>query len=427
MDTFERLESEVRSYCRGWPATFAKAQGHLLYDEHGAEYIDFFAGAGALNYGHNNRRFKRKLIEYLESDSIVHSLDAATVAKREFLERFEEVILMPRGMQYKIQFPGPTGTNSVEAALKLARKYTGRQKIVGFTNAFHGMTLGSLAVTGNAMKRDGAGIALGMGVSMPYAGYLGDGDTLSYLEKQLNDGGSGLDTPAAVIVETVQAEGGMRAASREWLERLGIICRAHEILFIIDDIQVGCGRTGPFFSFEGMSVDPDMICLSKSLSGYGLPMAITLLKPEIDVWDPGEHNCTFRGNNPAFVTAIEALSYWESDSLRREVDRKAKIVEASLEDLITKYPDAKLSHRGRGLLQGLMSPLPGFAEKVCREAFRLGLILETSGPEGEVVKLLPPLTIDDEGLAEGLRILHQSFSAAMLTRQSSGELVASKA
>ena len=428
MDTFERLESEVRSYCRGWPTTFAKARGHRLFNEDGVEYIDFFAGAGALNYGHNNPRLKRKLIEYLESDSIVHSLDAATVAKRDFLERFEEVILKPRRMEYKVQFPGPTGTNSVEAALKLARKYTGRQKVVGFTNAFHGMTLGALAVTGNAMKRGGAGIALGMGISVPYAGYIGDSDTLSFFEKQLNDGGSGLDTPAAVIVETVQAEGGMRAASQEWLERLGIICRSHDILLIVDDIQVGCGRTGPFFSFEGMSVYPDMICLSKSLSGYGLPFAITLLRPEIDVWDPGEHNGTFRGHNPAFVTATEALSsYWLNDDLTREVARKALVVEKSLSAIAERYPEAKLVHRGRGLIQGLMSPLPGFADRVCQHAFRLGLIIETSGPDGEVVKLLPPLTIDDEGLAQGLRLLEEAFAAATRERRTSGELMAGRA
>ncbi|MEX2598651.1 MAG: aminotransferase class III-fold pyridoxal phosphate-dependent enzyme, partial [Dehalococcoidia bacterium] len=249
METFERLESVVRSYSRSWPVVFEKASGDTLYTEDGTSYIDFFAGAGALNYGHNNPRLKEKLIEYLTEDNIVHGLDMATVAKREFLNQFNEVILKPRRYSYKVQFPGPTGTNSVEAALKLARKVTGRESIISFTNAFHGMTLGSLSVTGNAFKRSGAGVPLNQGVAVPYYGYLGeDTDTLEYLDALLNDSGSGVDTPAAVIVETVQAEGGVNVSSIEWLQRLSDLCRQYEILLIVDDIQVGCGRTGPFFS-----------------------------------------------------------------------------------------------------------------------------------------------------------------------------------
>lgn len=413
MDTFEQLESEVRGYCRSWPTVFRTASGSRITDVHGREYIDFFAGAGVLNYGHNDPKMRERLIEYLTQDGILHGLDMATEAKREFLEAFDRVILKPRGLDYKIQFPGPTGTNAVEAALKLARKVTGRELVIGFTNAFHGMTLGSLAVTGNEAKRAGAGVPLHHSVSMPYHGFLGDEvDTIDYLNSYLEGSGTGVALPAAVIVETVQAEGGVNVASDEWLRRLADTCKEHDIILIVDDIQAGCGRTGPFFSFEPAGVTPDIVCLSKSLSGFGLPMAITLIRRDIDVWNPGEHNGTFRGNNAAFVTATEALRYWTDDKLTREVQRKSALVRERLESIAARFPDAQASWRGRGFIQGLHCEVPGMASKVTRAAFERGLIIETSGPEDEVVKLLPPLVIDDATLNEGLDIVEAAFEAA---------------
>ncbi len=412
--TFDRLESEVRGYVRSFPTVFETAKGHTLTDEDGNRYIDFFAGAGVLNYGHNNPRLKRALVEYVEGDGVVHTLDMASVAKRRFLERFDEVILQPRGLDYKIQFPGPTGTNSVEAALKLARKVTGRQNVVAFTDAFHGMTLGSLAATGNAVKRAGAGVPLGHATSMPFDGYLGaEVDTIEVLARFLEDTSSGLDKPAAVIVETVQAEGGVNVARFEWLRRLAALVAEHGVLLIVDDIQVGCGRTGPFFSFEPAGIQPDIVCLSKSLSGYGLPFAVDLIKPHLDVWDPGEHNGTFRGHNPAFVTAVEALSYWEDDALTREVGSKAAMALDRLERIAASHPDAGLSVRGRGLIQGLVFPDSDDTAQVSQRCFEHGLIIETAGRQGEVLKLLPPLTITKEALAEGLDIIEPAVAAVL--------------
>jgi diaminobutyrate-2-oxoglutarate transaminase len=411
--TIDRLESEVRSYCRNWPATFERAVGSEIWDTDGRRYLDFFAGAGALNYGHNDPVMRTAVIDHLTGDGIVHSLDAYTVAKERFLTRFEEVVLAPRGLDHKVQFPGPTGTNAVEAAMKLARKVTGRDRIVGFTNAFHGMTLGSLAVTGNAMKRTGAGIMLGAGTSLPYDGYLGpDVDTVGYLEALLEDSGSGFDLPAAVIVETVQAEGGLSTASMEWLQRLEAVCRVHDVLLIVDDIQAGCGRTGTFFSFEPAGIQPDIITLSKSLSGFGLPFALTLFRSDLDVWEPGEHNGTFRGHNPAFVTATSALRFWEDDDFSTEIARKGALIERTLDRLVHAHPALQGERRGRGMIQGLAC-VPGLAGRIVEEAFELGLIVETSGPEDEVVKLLPALTIPDEQLDEGLELLVRAVVAAV--------------
>lgn len=307
LSVFETLESEVRSYCRGWPTVFDRAQGSHMYDEDGHTYLDFFAGAGSLNYGHNNPVLKRALLDYIERDGVTHGLDMSTTAKRAFLETFQNTILRPRDLPYKVMFPGPTGANAVEAALKLARKVKGRESIVSFTNAFHGMSLGALAVTGNAFKRAGAGIPLVHGTPMPFDNYL-DGTYPDFLwfERLLEDSGSGLNTPAAVIVETVQGEGGINVARAEWLRALADLCKRRDMLLIVDDIQMGCGRTGAFFSFEEAGIVPDIVTVSKSISGYGLPLALTLFKPELDVWEPGEHNGTFRGNNPAFVTAAAA-------------------------------------------------------------------------------------------------------------------------
>jgi len=412
LHVFETLESEVRSYCRSFTTVFSKAKDYKLWDTLGNEYIDFFAGAGSLNYGHNNEKIKRKLVDYMLNDGITHSLDMATQAKETFLQEFHRVILAPRGLDYKVMFPGPTGTNAVESALKIARKVTGRKTIISFTKAFHGMTAGSLAVTGNKFKRRGAGMPLDHAVFMPYDHYFGEEvDTADYMAKLIDDSGSGIELPAAVILETVQGEGGLNVASFAWLRKIERICRERGILLIVDDVQMGCGRTGTFFSFEPAGIRPDIVCLSKSIGGMGLPFALTLLRPELDVWEPGEHNGTFRGNNLAFVAATAALDYWRDDSFSREIAAKSETVRSALQDMAEKHAALKGTVRGRGLVQGLHFPDAGVAEAVCREAFKRGLIMETSGTDNEVAKLLPPLTIDGDGLKQGLAILDESLAA----------------
>ncbi|MEJ8766550.1 diaminobutyrate--2-oxoglutarate transaminase [Oceanobacillus sp. HCA-5259] len=409
MKTFEELESAVRSYSRGWPTVFEKAKGYRLWDTDGNEYIDFFAGAGALNYGHNNDTMQDKLIEYIQDDGILHSLDMGTTPRKKFLEMFQETILKPRNLDYKIMFPGPTGTNTVESALKIARKVTGRETVISFTNAFHGMTIGSLSVTGNSTKRKGAGIPLNHTVSMPFDQFVDDQDTTLYLESYLEGSSTGVDLPAAIILETVQGEGGINAARMEWLKRIEEICKRFDILLIIDDVQAGCGRTGTFFSFEPAGINPDIVCLSKSIGGIGLPMAITLIKPEYDQWTPGEHNGTFRGNNLAFLAATEALTYWETDDFSENIMERADFLKDTAESIVEKYPELKAEARGRGLMQGIAVHVDGLAEEICAEAFKRGLIIETSGPKDEVVKFLPPLIIDEEGLSKGLEILEASI------------------
>jgi diaminobutyrate-2-oxoglutarate transaminase len=408
----DEIESEVRSYCRSWPTVFTTASGSWMHDEHGRRYLDFFAGAGALNYGHNNPLLKSALVEYIGGDGITHSLDMKTAAKCTFLEKFSELVLQPRELDYKVQFPGPTGANSVEAALKLARKVTGRESIVHFTNGFHGVTLGALSVTGNSLHRGGAGVPLVHATPMPYDNYFdGQYPDFFYFERLLDDNSSGLDEPAAVIVETVQGEGGINVARAEWLRGLAELCRRHEILLIVDDVQMGCGRTGPFFSFEAAGITPDIVCLSKSISGYGLPMALTLMRPELDVWEPGEHNGTFRGHNPAFVTATAALeSYWADDSLEKATSAHGEQVSRALTEIVERTPGTEA--RGCGLARGLVFSDPKLTRAVCTAAFERDLLVETSGPNSEVVKLMPPLTATDDELMDGLAIIAECVQVA---------------
>ncbi len=259
---------------------------------------------------------------------------------------------------------------------------------------------------------------------MPYDGYQGpDVDTTDYLKKVLDDGGSGIDLPAAVIVETVQGEGGLNAASFPWLRRLDSLCRKHDILLIVDDIQAGCGRTGSFFSFEKAGIKPDIVTLSKSLSGYGLPFSLVLLKPELDTWKPGEHNGTFRGHNLAFVTARKALEeYWRDDDLASDVTRKGRMIWLKLEELAAEHEDARLSVRGRGMMVGLDCGDGELAGKITQKAFEKGLVIETSGASGEVVKCLCPLTISDEKLVAGLNILDECVKESLAEATAAAEL-----
>jgi diaminobutyrate-2-oxoglutarate transaminase len=278
------------------------------------------------------------------------------------------------------------------------------------------MSLGSLAATGNAAKRAGAGVPLGHTWRIPYDGFSGNQVSgLKLLDIMLADTSSGVDLPAAVLVETVQGEGGVNPASPTWLADLAELCDRRGILLIVDDIQMGCGRTGPFFSFEVAGISPDIVCLSKSISGYGLPMSLTLFRPELDVWRPGEHNGTFRGNNPAFVTATAALrEFWSDSTLEKQTEVRARRFEHELGELAERHAAQITASRGRGLVWGLAFREPRMARQVADAAFARGLLLETSGSYDEVAKLMPPLTSTDEELAEGLSILQDSVASVVL-------------
>jgi diaminobutyrate-2-oxoglutarate transaminase len=411
---FDRHESAVRVYCRSFPAVFSRAVGHQVWDTFGRCFTDFVCGAGSLNYGHNHPAIKRRVMDYLERDGLVHGLDFHSEAKAAFITDLVEVVMRPRGLDYKIQFTGPTGTNAVEAAFKLARRITGRTSIVAFTNGFHGMTLGALAATGSHRKRAGAAIPLTGVTRMPYDGYMGPGvDTFTLLQAMLSDGGSGVDLPAAIILETVQGEGGMNVASAAWLRRVADFARARGILLIIDDIQAGCGRTGTFFSFEPAGIQPDIVCLSKSLSGIGLPLAVMLHRPELDKQQPGEHSGTFRGNNLGFVGASAALSLWRAPSFEAGITARVAALDEWIVATCARHASAGCAPRGRGMLRGIWFADKAVAKRVSAMGFELGILVETSGADGEVLKLVPPLTIETAELMNGLRLVERAIQQAL--------------
>ncbi len=411
MTIFEEIESAVQCYARSFPRIFNRAQGEIIWDEEGNKYLDFLAGAGALNYGHNNPAFKKALLDYIENDGISHGLDLHTQAKSEFLHTFNDKILKPRNMDYVLQFTGPTGTNAVEAAMKIARNVTGQQNIITFTNGFHGVSLGSLAATGSSHHRNAAGVSLNGTQRMPFDGYLGENiDTSEYLDKVLSDSSSGINSPAAVIVETVQGEGGINVAGIDWLQNLQAVCKKHGLLFIVDDIQAGCGRSGDYFSFEEAGIEPDIITLSKSLSGYGLPFAMVLMKPELDQWKPGEHNGTFRGNNLAFVTAKEAIDhYWSDKQFSEEIKRKGQYLSARLESIVNQYGEGNFTSKGRGMFQGINCSNGEIAAKITSQAFKKGLMIETCGADDHIIKFFCPLVISDENLKKGIDIVESAI------------------
>ncbi len=412
MSIFEQVESEVRSYCRAFPVVFDRSAGCHMYDENGKEYLDFFAGAGALNYGHNNPYIIGKMIEYLQHGGILHALDMHTVAKRTFLTDFENRILKPRGLDYKVMFPAPTGTNAVESAFKLARKVKGRQTIFAFQGAFHGMSLGALAATSHSYPRAASGTPL-LGITfMPFPyGFNKSFDTIGYIENVITDDHSGSELPAAIVVETVQAEGGIIPVDVEWLRRLRELCDRHDILLIVDDIQIGCGRTGEFFSFEKAGIVPDMVTLSKSIGGIGLPMSLLLMKPELDIWGPAEHNGTFRGNQLAFVAADAALDVLENTDLLTHVKDMERVLVNYVEKNILPL-DSRIEYRGRGLIYGIdftaLDPSGKLAAKISRICFENGLIIERSGRNDTVLKILPPLVITEEELTHGLDVIAEA-------------------
>lgn len=411
MEIFEKKESQVRSYCRKYPVVFKKALNSELFSESDDRYIDFLAVAGSMNYGHNNPEIKKAIVDYLEEDNVINLLDMYTVEKANFINTFDKNILEPRKLDYKIMCCGPTGTNAVEAALKLARKNKRRVGIFAFSGAFHGMSLGSLALTTDRVSREGGGVPLNNVTFIPYEGTF---ESIEYLKWILSDDHSGVEKPAAIILETVQAEGGINVASVEWLKAVRDICTENDILMIVDDIQVGCGRTGTFFSFERADIVPDMVILSKSISGFGMPMALLLMKPELDIFRPAEHNGTFRGNQLAFVGATAAIKYFISHNMVQEVGRKGEIIEKYLTNNIAGIND-KIEIRGLGMIWGIdLNHIETVkAIDIVHKAFEKNVIMEVAGRCDGVLKIMPPLTIEEDILLEGLDIIKGVIKEAL--------------
>lgn len=403
MTIFEQRESSIRAYSRVYPVVFKTANNARQTDDTGKEYIDFFAGAGVLNFGHNNPAMKNAIIEYLNKNGVLHSLDMQTQAKAEFIQHFTNVILKPRNMPHRLQFTGPTGTNAVEAAMKLARRVTGRQNIVAFDQGFHGMTLGALAATANEYFRSAAGVPLEHVTHLPFAEQSDNSDeSITALREVFLDHNA--PAPAAFLIETIQAEGGVNVADKNWIKAIAAIAKELGALLIVDDIQVGCGRTGSYFSFDDLDIDPDIVCLAKGIGGIGTPLAMNLVRPELDDhWSPGEHTGTFRGQNLSFVAGKVALDFFTNDTLMDKVNANVDFMHSQLKPLLNSDPSLQL--RSKGMIMGLDVGDGERASAIVQKCFIDGLIVASCGMGGKVIKLIPPLTIPQTDLAVGLNIL----------------------
>ena len=274
------------------------------------------------------------------------------------------------------------------------------------------MTLGSLALTSDKESRQGAGVSLENVTHIPAPYMFKDLDTIDYMQTILDDDHSGIEKPAAIIIETVQAEGGIWVFEKDYLQRLRKLCDDNDILLIVDDVQVGNARTGTFFSFERANIVPDMVTLSKSIGGYGMPFALTLIKPELDIWAPGEHNGTFRGNQLAMVASKAGLEFMKQNHIEEKVRQKGEIVKEFLEKEI-KPINSNIEIRGIGLIWGIETHNETIAKKISTDCFKSGLIVERAGRNNSVVKIMPPLTIDEETLLKGLNILKQNVEENM--------------
>jgi len=408
MRTFEEHESEIRAYCRAVPTVFKASSNATMVDENDKEYIDFFAGAGVLNFGHNNQKMKDAVVEFIQNDGVVHSLDMYTDVKREFIKTFVKTILEPRGMEdRKLQFTGPTGTNAVEAALKLARKVTGRTEVVAYNRGFHGMTLGSLAATANDAFRSSAGVTLDNVIRDTF----NDMHALENLRQKMFDSGSGMLPPAAFLVEAVQAEGGVRVATKEWLQGVQKLANDTGALFIIDDIQAGCGRCGSYFGFDDLDVDPDIVVLAKGLGGMGTPIGMLVNKPEYDkAWAPGQHTGTYRGQGISFVAGRIGLEYFADDAFVESAKQKGEVIRKTLDDLNSKYHLVDV--RQKGMLLAAEFEDADTAKAITGKCFEKGLIIGTCNT-GQIVKFIPPLTIEEDKLRQGLAIFADAVAEVM--------------
>jgi diaminobutyrate-2-oxoglutarate transaminase len=430
-DFVQERESAARTYANRFKLVFERASGMRLFDLEGREYLDCLAAAGTLALGHNHPRIQGAVEEFLRSGALQQALDLTTPVKYHFLKRLYQCLPARFAENARVQFCGPTGADAIEAALKLFKTATKRNSIIAFHGAYHGMTSGSLALTGNLTAKNFMGGLMPDVHFMPYPhpyrcpfglGAEGYRASLAYMEQVLSDPESGITLPAAVVVEVVQGEGGVIPAPIDWLRGLRRITAKASVPLIIDEIQTGFGRTGEMFAFEAADIEPDAVVVSKALGG-GYPLALMLYHKRYDAWTPGAHAGTFRGNQIAMVAGTATMDVLLEDELIKAAQEKGEYLAVRLAELADRYPRVG-DVRGRGLMWGLEivdpdgpldmvgNPPPDgpAARAVQRACLANGLILETGGRHGSVVRILPPLIIDPLELDEVVARLDRALS-----------------
>ena len=420
----EELESNNRSYPRGIPIAFDMAKGASVTDVDGNMYVDFFSGCGVLNFGHNNADILAELKNH--DGTIMQTVDFPTKAKIDFMEKL--LSILPKEMigKYKINFGGPTGSDAVESAIKLARINTGRHSIISFQGSYHGMTTGALSVTSRLSNRECVpplipGVHF-MPYCSPYRCPMGcnkkekcEFECINFFQNALENPHSGIDKPAAIIIEPIQGEGGTYIPKNGWLEKIVDLARKNGILVIFDEVQAGFFRTGSLFSFEHTNAIPDIITMSKGIGGIGFPLSLILYKKELDVWKPGTHIGTFRGNQLGMIAGLSAMELADKINIKTHVVAMSKLIEKRL-CVIERESDFIGEVRVKGLMFGIeyvknketKDPNPELAKKIRKACYENGLLVEIGGYYNNVVRFLPPLIITEKIANNGLDIFEKA-------------------
>jgi diaminobutyrate-2-oxoglutarate transaminase len=399
-------------------------------DVEGKRYLDFLNGAGTLALGHNNDEVNQAMIDLIQSGAPLHALDIMTPTKEMFLENLFAILPPEFAERAKVQFCSPSGTDATDAAIKLCKTATGRGTVIAFSGGYHGMGHGPMALTGNCTAKNKVQNIMPGVQFMPYpysyrcpmgiGGEAGTRACIAYLERLLKDPESGVTKPAAIILEPIQGEGGVVPAPVEFLQAVRRITRELGIPMICDEIQCGMGRTGKVFAFEHAGIVPDVILISKAIGGTQ-PMAVVVYDKDLDVWGPGAHAGTFRGNQLAMVAGTVVLKKLQDPAFLADVARKGKILEEGLlklKDEVSIIGDV----RGKGLMLGIEfidpngpkdimgHPVPGgeVALKVQRRCLEYGLIMEKGGRNGSVMRCLCALNITDDEIKTALSIFEKA-------------------
>ncbi|WP_150467552.1 diaminobutyrate--2-oxoglutarate transaminase family protein [Francisella sp. SYW-9] len=424
-------ESNARSYPRKNPLVIKKAQGVYLTDIQGKQYIDCLAGAGTIALGHNHPEITNAIISTISKDVPIHTLDLLTEEKHSFMQELLASLPKSYHKKAKIQFCSPSGADAVEAAIKLCKTATGRENIIAFHGAYHGMTQGTLSLMGNLEPKENI---VGLTpythfLPFPYSyrcpfGLKGEQSidvNIQMISRLLKDPESGIKKPAAIILEPVQGEAGAIPAPIRWLQAIRELTKELDIPLIVDEVQCGIGRTGYLYAFEKAGIDPDVIVLSKALGG-GLPISVILYKNYLDTWKPGAHTGTFRGNVLAMVAGSVVLDKVNNPKFLEQVSKKGKYFLEKLNDLKAKYSIID-DVRGEGLMIGmeivdptfqpdLIGSLPADGQKaleIKKSCFDKGLIVELGGRFGGTIRFLPPLTITMEQINQVVEILENAI------------------
>ncbi|MCI6799692.1 MAG: diaminobutyrate--2-oxoglutarate transaminase family protein [Spirochaetia bacterium] len=425
----DSTESNARSYPRKFPFALAKAQGSWIEDVEGNKYLDFLCGAGTLALGHNDPEVNQAMVDMLTGNLPLHTLDLTTPVKDTFVHTLLNLLPGELKNNAKIQFCSPSGTDAVDAALKLCKTATGRSSIIAFNGAYHGMGHGALALTGNLHAKNKVNDLMPNVHFMPYPysyrcpfGLGGDAGTdaaCAYFERMLKDPECGITKPAAVILETIQGEGGVIPAPVKFIQTVRRVTKELDIPMIVDEIQCGIGRSGRFFAFEYADIVPDVILSSKAIGG-SQPLSVVIYNKKLDVWEPGAHAGTFRGNQLAMRAGTVVMNRVSKPDFLDDVVKKGEIFAKRLEEIKSKVSIIG-DVRGKGLMRGIEFVDPKsqsdslgakkasgeIAALVQKRCFENRLVMEKGGRNGAVMRCLCALNVTMEDLEKALDIIEK--------------------